>query len=165
MQVLLNLKEEYGFTIENSIEGFLLRIDAIDPNSKGLAKDAYEIKPVTYRRDFMLLQAVWQLDNYIVLSNFKYKPGTREICNTFDYKNFVVTYWLEGPGIIVYTFVSKPTEVKVESHSHFPVPLLPKRDESREISANLGAAAAMVFAYAVMKMPQQKLKKECFNGW
>ncbi len=104
-------------------------------------------------------------DNYIVLSNFKYKPGTREICNTFDYKNFVVTYWLEGPGIIVYTFVSKPTEVKVESHSHFPVPLLPKRDESREISANLGAAAAMVFAYAVMKMPQQKLKKECFNGW
>lgn len=161
LQVLKHINTTYGFESEVTVEGFLLRIDLVDKKSNGDKLDAYEVKPVSYKRDYMLLQAVWQLDNYIVKSNYKYKPGTTQVKGVFQYKDFVVSYWLEAPGIILYSFVYKPKVEEVVNPLHVPLPFVPKKSDSQQA---LGEALVLVFALSAANSKLKSMQKKCLDG-
>ena len=70
----------------------------------------YEVKPCTYYSGYRLLVALAQLQYY---QSVYHKPcimGSYIDGATFQYKDYTVSYWYEGFGLILYSFYKTPSK-------------------------------------------------------
>ena len=110
----------------------------------------YEVKPCTYYAGFRLLEALAQLQYYQSVYDKPCAIGEYIGGDTFQHKNYTVTYWYEGYGLILYSF--QKTQSKTPGHVLVPGKNSERSKKNNHISSGVSYGPALVAALTITAM-------------